>query len=89
MRVLLVNKFYYLRGGVERYVLEWERILKSKGHEVVIFSMKSQQNNESSYSRYFIDNVNFSINEGIGNRLKVGINSIYSIYCSPKGVDTF
>ena len=78
MRILLVNKFYYLVGGVERYVFEWEKILKSKGHEVIIFSMKSLQNNESNYSKYFIDNVSFSINGGIVGKLKTGINSIYS-----------
>ncbi len=56
MRILLVNKFYYLVGGVERYVFEWEKILKSKGHEVIIFSMKSLQNNEHRLYCKFINN---------------------------------
>ena len=79
MRILLINKFYYIAGGVERYVLEWERMLKGKGHEVIIFSMKDLKNNESCYSKYFIDNVNFTANGSVSNRLKSGINSIYSV----------
>ena len=78
MRILLVNKFYYLAGGVERYVLGWERILRKNGHEVIIFSMKDQRNDESRYSKYFVDNANFSINGSIFDKLKTGINSIYS-----------
>ncbi len=79
MRILLINKFYNLVGGVERYVLEWEKILIDKGHEVVIFSMNAQKNNESEYSKYFVNNISFTANGGVGSRFKKGVSAIYSV----------
>ena len=44
MRILLVNKFHYLRGGSEKYYFELANLLKSKGHTVAFFSMKHKKN---------------------------------------------
>ena len=37
MRILLVNKFHYLKGGSEKYYFELGELLKEHGHEVSIF----------------------------------------------------
>ena len=34
MKVLLVNKFLYPKGGSETYVLKLGQILRDRGHEV-------------------------------------------------------
>ena len=39
MRILLVNKFHYLKGGSEKYYFELGELLKEHGHEVAYFSM--------------------------------------------------
>jgi len=57
MKILQINKFYYLRGGSERYVFELSKILKENGHEVIPFSMADERNQDSKYSQYFADNV--------------------------------
>lgn len=44
MKILLVNKFHYLRGGSEKYYFELANLLKSKGHTVAFFSMKHPEN---------------------------------------------
>lgn len=44
MRVLLVNKFWYLRGGSERVVLLTKELLESAGHEVTVFGMRHSEN---------------------------------------------
>lgn len=62
MKILLVNKFYYLRGGAEKYFLEQEKALKALGHEVAIFAMEHPKNLPSPYSKYFVSRVSF--NEG-------------------------
>ena len=38
-KVLLVSKFYYRRGGACVYVLNLERLLLDRGHEVAVFAM--------------------------------------------------
>ena len=60
MRVLLVNKFYYQRGGDCTAVFSTERLLREKGHDVAIFSMKHPDNVRSDYEKYFPEEVSFS-----------------------------
>lgn len=57
MKILLSNKFYYRRGGDCIYMLNLEQILKSHGHEVAIFAMDYPENLDSSWSKYFPQNM--------------------------------
>jgi len=59
MKVLVCNGFYYLRGGSEMCALELESLLKSKGHEVISFSMEHPRNLPSPYSDYFVSYINY------------------------------
>lgn len=54
MRILLINNYYYKRGGSEVHFLALEEILKSFGHEVTVFSMKHTKNikNENFWPEY-------------------------------------
>jgi glycosyltransferase involved in cell wall biosynthesis len=54
MVVLLVNKFFYDRGGSERYFFMQSQELAARGHEVVHFSMHHPGNRPSPWSRYFV-----------------------------------
>ncbi len=53
MRILLVNKFYYPRGGDCIYMLNLERLLKNHEHEVAVFAMQYSKNLPSEWSRYW------------------------------------
>lgn len=68
MKVLLVNKFYYPRGGDCIATINTERMLRDNGHEVAVFAMQYSQNMESSTSRYFASEVSFA--GGVGSKLK-------------------
>jgi len=57
MRVLLVNKFYYRRGGDCIYMMELERLLKSRGHDVAVFAMQYSQNEPSEWNKYWPSNM--------------------------------
>lgn len=59
MKVLMINKFYYLRGGTERYCSDMTRLLQHKGHTVIPFSMVHEKNWESEYARYFVQEISF------------------------------
>jgi glycosyltransferase involved in cell wall biosynthesis len=60
MNVLLINKFYYLRGGAERSFFETQRILQAGGHQVIPFAMRDERNRPTPYARYFVDHVEFN-----------------------------
>jgi glycosyltransferase involved in cell wall biosynthesis len=57
MKILMINKFYYLRGGTERYCFDMTALLQRKGHTVIPFSMAHEKNLESDYARYFVSEI--------------------------------
>lgn len=67
-RVLLVNKFYYPRGGDCIVVLNTEALLREGGVEAEVFAMEYPQNLPSRYSRVFPAEVSFG--GGLGNQLR-------------------
>ncbi|ROS81633.1 glycosyltransferase [Muribaculaceae bacterium Isolate-042 (Harlan)] len=59
-RVLVVNKFYYRRGGDCVYTLNLEHMLRSAGHEVAVFAMRYPLNESADWEDYFPTEVSFS-----------------------------
>ncbi len=55
MRILLVNYRYFISGGPEKYMFNIKDKLESEGHEVIPFSIHSNKNVETVYSKYFVD----------------------------------
>lgn len=60
MKILMINKFYYVKGGSETYLFGLKNVLEKNGHEVIPFSMKDEKNYPSEYAEYFIDNIDYS-----------------------------
>lgn len=54
MRILLVNKYFYRKGGAETYFFALAEGLKALAHEVAFFSMKHPNNEPSRWSKYFV-----------------------------------
>lgn len=54
MKILLVNKFYYLKGGAEKYLFALEKLLLAKGHDVKILACRSPKNLSSPDKDFFI-----------------------------------
>ncbi|MEK7105171.1 MAG: glycosyltransferase [Patescibacteria group bacterium] len=57
MKILQLNKFYYHKGGAERYLLELSDLLTRHGHEVIPFAMADARNIETPYSKFFVSPV--------------------------------
>lgn len=55
MRILLVNYRYFISGGPEKYMFNIKKILEEHGHEVIPFSIHSNKNVETEYSKYFVE----------------------------------
>ncbi|TSC51869.1 MAG: Uncharacterized protein CEO40_313 [Parcubacteria group bacterium LiPW_72] len=60
MKILNINKFYYLKGGADRHYFDLTKLLEKHGHKVIPFSMYSDKNNPSPYAQYFVNEVDLS-----------------------------
>lgn len=59
MRVLMVNAFHWLKGGVERTVFDETRWLEAAGHEVAHFATQDPRNRASRFARHFAPAADF------------------------------
>jgi len=75
MKILLVNKYWYPRGGTERVVLLTKKLLENSGHTVEIFGMKHPRNEFEN--DYFVDQVDYAKITGL-KKFKAGVKSIYN-----------
>ena len=60
MKILLVNKFHWYKGGSEKYYFELGQLLKEHGHKVAYFSMKNDKNIKTGDKEYFVDKIDLN-----------------------------
>lgn len=87
MKILQIDKFYFIKGGVERYMFELSDILQTYKHEIIPFSMKHEHNFKTEYEDYFVDNIDFnfsSIKDKITNSIKIANRLFYSFEAKKK-----
>ncbi|NCN25245.1 glycosyltransferase family 1 protein [Candidatus Falkowbacteria bacterium CG10_big_fil_rev_8_21_14_0_10_37_14] len=61
MKVLLVNKFNFVKGGADKYFLDLAGWLSAEPNiEVAKFCMRHPDNFPDKYSKYFVSQVNYS-----------------------------
>lgn len=58
MKILLINKFYFMKGGAERYLFSLQDLLESNGHETIPFAMTHPKNAKNPFAKYFVSQVN-------------------------------
>jgi len=80
MKILQINKYYYLKSGSERYMFNLSSLLESRGHQIIPFAMKHEKNVSTKYSRYFVENIDYDkvSKESIFKKIYSGFKSIYS-----------
>ncbi|MDZ7319498.1 MAG: glycosyltransferase family 4 protein [candidate division KSB1 bacterium] len=87
MKILMANKFYFIKGGSERYYFELTKVLHDHGHTVIPFSMKHPRNFSSEYSDYFVDNIEFNLDSGwekLKNSPRIAGRILYSMHARKK-----
>ena len=82
MKVLLVNKFHYIKGGSETYYFSLGELLEKRGHQVIWFSMKDDRNLPCAQSEYFVNHVDFNAS---GNPLKLAESALHLLYSREAG----
>lgn len=78
MKILLVNKFHYRKGGAETYYLTVGSELERIGHEVAYFSMKHPNNLPCKWDRYFVTQREYNDVKNPLSAARDGIALIYS-----------
>jgi glycosyltransferase involved in cell wall biosynthesis len=59
MRILYCNKYNYAFSGTEVYLFEAMELMRSKGHEVALFSMADPRGEPTPYDRHFVPHIDF------------------------------
>ncbi|MCR5652401.1 MAG: glycosyltransferase [Ruminococcus sp.] len=78
MKILMVNKFFYIKGGCETYYFALKKLLEDNGHTVIDFSMQDEKNFDSEYSEYFVKNADYSGGGSPLEKLRIAKNIVYS-----------
>jgi glycosyltransferase involved in cell wall biosynthesis len=76
MRILEINKFYFIKGGAERHFFDVEDLLRQNNNKVAIFSMKHPQNKKTKWKKYFLSTVGYDSNYTTWQKLK-GIGRMF------------
>lgn len=84
MKILMVNKFFYIKGGSETYYFSLKKLLETHGHTVIDFSMQDERNFNSDYKEYFVDNIDYSGKHSLASKLHMASNIIYSLEAKQK-----
>lgn len=85
MRILLVNKFHYRKGGAETYYLTVGSELERMGHEVAYFSMRHPDNLSCEWDKYFVTQREYN---NVKSPLKAARDGMALIY-SPEAKRSF
>ena len=78
MKILMVNKFHYLKGGSETYHFAVGESLESSGCAVAWFAMDGPKNLPCAQSRYFVSEVDYNGKVSPIRKVKDGFALIYS-----------
>lgn len=57
MKILFANKYYYIKGGAERYMLALRALLMKNWHAVYPFAMMDPHNLPTEWKRFFVSAV--------------------------------
>ena len=78
LKILLVNKFYYLNGGSERVLFQERDYFRRLGHQVVDFSMQHPRNIDSAYASFFIPQVEYDGDQSLWSKIRNTATFIHS-----------
>jgi glycosyltransferase involved in cell wall biosynthesis len=84
MKILLINKFLYHKGGDAIMTLSTGELLRAHGHEVVYWGMKNEKDPSYPQSDLFMDEADLNAGNGIKQQIKIAGNILYSLEAKAK-----
>jgi glycosyltransferase involved in cell wall biosynthesis len=82
--LLSINNYYYRRGGAEVVFMEQNRLLEEAGWNVIPFAMKHELNDESKWSSYFVDEIEFGNSYSFANKVGMAMKIAHSFEAQKK-----
>lgn len=90
MKILMVNKFLYQKGGAETYAIKLGEILKQNGHEVEYFGLHNEKNTLFNSADSYVTDMDLT--KGVKHNLTAPLRIIYNTEARKKirkVLDTF
>jgi len=79
MKILFFNKYSFPFSGTEVYLFELMDLLRSRGHEVALFSVADPRAQATSDDKWFLPHIDFKDGTmGVLSRAKLAAHAIYS-----------
>jgi glycosyltransferase involved in cell wall biosynthesis len=84
MRILLGNKFWYAKGGVETYLFELIEELPARGYDVIPFAMRHARNLPTPYAEFFVDEADYHASHSWPEKARLAMRMLYSRHAASK-----
>lgn len=84
MKILLVNKFLYPKGGDAISTLSTGKLLKKKGNKIIFWGIKHRSNPKYSTESYFVSHTDLNEPMKIWQKLNAVLRVLYSIEAKNK-----
>lgn len=78
MKILLVNKFHYFKGGSETYYFNLAEGLRKLGHEVIFFAMENPRNEPCNQAKYFVSLRDYNGKTSVMQKIRDAKSIVYS-----------
>jgi hypothetical protein len=79
MRILYCNKYNFPFSGTEVYLFDLMKMVKERGHEVALFSMRDARGEPTEFDDYFLPHTDFKESgNGLLRRMRLAGHAIYS-----------
>lgn len=82
--LLSINNYHYRRGGSDVVYLDHAALMEEQGWRNGFFSMNHPKNFDTSWSKYFIDEIEFGHAYSIGQKLTMASKVVYSFEAQKK-----
>lgn len=83
LKILLINKYFYMRGGAEKSFFQTAGLLRRKGHKTIFFSMKNRENLPTEYSNFFINEIDYE-SKSLFRKVDYAVKLLYSFEARKK-----
>jgi hypothetical protein len=78
MRILFCNKYNFGFSGTEAYLFETMELMRSRGHEVALFSMADERGRATVYDQHFVPHLDFKGDHTLPAQARLALYAIYS-----------
>ncbi len=78
MRILYCNKYNFGFSGTESYLFETMELMRTRGHEVALFSMANPRGKTTDYDHHFVPYTDFKLRGTATSRAQLAFHAVYS-----------